>query len=110
MAPTNATLAKVLAPETHDPSMLVSGGYPSVVDPIYHQRILNAMKYTENYDDAGISTSMEPDWSGATASAAHVPLLPSNSLTGSVPSGMNSINVEAIMDSRRKMGKGKKRQ
>ena len=52
---------------------------------------------------------MEPDWSGAAASAAHVPLLPSNSLTGPVPSSLNSLNVDAIMDSRKKMGKGKKR-
>ena len=54
-------------------------------------------------------TSMEPDWSGAAASAAHVPMLPSNSLTGPVPRSPNSLNVDAIMDSRKKIGKGKKR-
>jgi hypothetical protein len=66
------------------------------------------MQYAEIYDDASASASMEPDWSGAAASAAHIPLLPSNSLTGPVPRGLNSLNVDAIMDSRKKIGKGKK--
>jgi hypothetical protein len=81
--------------------------------------------YAENDDDAVTSAidtdplttpptarghaSIEPDWSGAAASAAHVPMLPSNSLTGPFPRGLNSLNVDAIMDSRKKIGKGKKR-
>jgi hypothetical protein len=80
--------------------------------------------YAENDDDAVGSvigtdplttppsrryTSIEPDWSGAAASTAHVPLLPSNSFSGPVPRGLNSLNVDAIMDSRKKIGKGKKR-
>ena len=76
------------------------------------------MQCAENYNEAVASTmaplaggheSMEPDWSGAAASAAHIPLLPSNSLTGPVPRGPNSLNVDAIMDDRKKIGKGKKR-
>ena len=121
----NATLASVL--ETHDPSMLVPGGYHPVVDPTLsptHSGRYAMNSYVENDDDAVSSAidtdplttplarghvSMEPDWSGAAASAAHVPLLPSNSLTGPVPRGPNSLNIDAIMDSRKKVGKGKKR-
>lgn len=99
-------------------------GIPLLLTLCYHQRIPNAMQYAENYDEAvpssmgtdprmappaGGHASMEPDWSGAAASAAHVPLLPSDSLTGPVPRGLNSLNVDAIMDSRKKIGKGKKR-
>ena len=121
----NAALASVL--ETHDPSMLVPGGYHAVVDPMLsptHSGRYAMNSYAENDDDAVASAigtdtlttpparghaSMEPDWSGAAASAAHVPLLPSNSLTGPVPRGLNSLNVNAIMDSRKKTGKGNKR-
>lgn len=64
--------------------------------------------YAENDDVTAASATniglTEPDWSGAAASAAHVPLLPSNSLTGPVPGGSNNLNVDAIMDSRRKIG------
>lgn len=106
--------------------MLVPGGYHPVVDPMSsptHSGRYTMNSNAENDDDAVTSAigtdplttpparghvSMEPDWSGAAASAAHVPLLPSNSLTGPVPRGLNSLNVDAIMDSRKKIGKGKK--
>ena len=82
-------------------------GIPLLLTLCYHQRIPNAMQYAENHDDEGVTASMEPDWSGAAASAAHVPLLPSNSLAGPVPRGLNSLNVDAIMDSRKKGKKWK---
>lgn len=109
----NASLASVLS--THDPSTLAPGGYHPVVDPMLsptHSRSYSMNSYAENYDGEVASAisrdpSIEPDWSGAAASAAHVPLLPSNSFTGPVPGGMNNLNIDAIMDSRK--GKGKKR-
>ena len=53
----NPTLASVFS--THEPSTLVPGGG-------YHP-VVNSL---------GTDPSIEPDWSGAAASAAHVPLLP----------------------------------
>ena len=120
----NPALVSVL--ETHDPSMLVPGGYHPVVDPMLsptHSERYAKNRYVENDDDAVVSAigtdplttppargyaSMEPDWSGAAASAAHIPLLPFNSLTGPVPRGLNGVNVDAIMDSRKKIGKRRK--
>ncbi|KAF8813722.1 hypothetical protein BYT27DRAFT_7180475 [Phlegmacium glaucopus] len=118
------TLPAVL--ETHDiPSMSVPGGYHPVTDPTFsptHSGRYAMNSYTANDDDAvssGIGTdalttplakglmSIEPDWSGAIASAGHVPLLPSDSLTGPVAWGLNSSNIDAIMGSRNK-GKAKK--
>jgi hypothetical protein len=101
--------------------MLIPGGYRPIVDPMLsptHSGHYAMNSYAEDDDDAVIGTdpltipparghtSMKPDWSGAAASAAHVPLLPFNSLTGPVSGGLNSLNVDAIMDSRKKIRNG----
>jgi len=71
-----------------------------------HSRRYTMNSYAENDDAVASATNigLTPDWSGAAASAAHVPLLPSNSLTGPAPGGSNNLNVDAIMDSRKKIG------
>jgi hypothetical protein len=98
--------------------MLIPGGYHPIVDPVLsptHSGRYAMNSYAEDDDDALTTpparghASMGPDWSGAAASAAHVPLLPSNSLTGPVPRGLNSLNVDAIMDSRKKIRNGTER-
>jgi len=122
----NATFPTLL--ETHDTSisMSVPGGYHPVVDPTLssmHSGRHTMNDYAANDDDtvsSGMGTdalmtppakehvSIQPDWSGASASAAHVPLLPSDSLTGPVAWGLNSSNIDAIMGSGKRKGKGKK--
>ena len=123
-SPSHSATLPTLSETHHPPSTSVPGGYQSVVDPTLsptRSRHYARNSYAENDDDAVSSSigtdplttppgqgyvSMEPDWSGATSSAAHVPLLPSDSLTGPVPWGLNSSNIGA--DTGRK-GAGKKR-